>query len=64
MVLGRMTAEVLRRPRPDEDLLATGRLDEHVGRKFFTSTALYTPAGELLGRAEQTWIQIELAEFS
>ena len=64
MVLGRMTAEVLRRPRPGEDLLSTGRLDEHVGRKFFTSTALYTHDGEMLGRAEQTWIEIELAEFS
>ena len=64
MVLGRMTAEVLRRPRPGEDLLATGRLDDHTGRKFLTATALYTRDGELLGRAEQTWIEIAIADFS
>jgi hypothetical protein len=64
MVLGRMTGQVLRRPRPGDDLFATGRLDEHTGRKFLTSTALYTHDGELLGRAEQTWIEIEMADFS
>jgi hypothetical protein len=64
MVLGRMTGQVLRRPRPGEDLYATGRLDEHIDRKFLTSTALYTRDGELLGRAEQTWIEIEIADFS
>lgn len=64
MVLGRMTAEVVRRPRVGEDLLATGRLDQHDGRKFLTSTALYTRDGELLGRAEQTWIEIQIADFS
>ena len=64
MVLGRMTGQVLRRPRPGEDLFATGRLDERNGRKFLTSTALYTRDGELLGRAEQTWIEIEKADFT
>ena len=63
MVLGRMTGQVLRRPRPGEELFATGRLDEHTGRKFLTSTALYTRDGELIGRAEQTWIQIDIADF-
>jgi len=64
MVLGRMTGQVLRRPRPGDDLFATGQLDEHTGRKFLTSTALYTRDGELLGRAEQTWIEIEIDDFS
>jgi hypothetical protein len=64
MVLGRMTAQVVRRPEPGEALLATGRLDEHTGRKFLTSTALYTTGGDLVGRAEQTWIEIEIADFS
>ncbi|MGI9083762.1 MAG: hypothetical protein ACR2FE_00545 [Aeromicrobium sp.] len=58
ILLGRMTAEVFRAPRAGETLLATGRLDEHDGRKFHTSTALYTRDAELLGRAEQTWIEI------
>ena len=64
MVLGRMTAQVLRRPRPSEGLLVTGRLDAHESRKHLTSTALYTREGELLGRAEQTWIDVDVSEFS
>jgi hypothetical protein len=59
MVLGRMTAEVARRPVPGEPCLSVGHLDSNEGRKFFTSTALWTEEGELLGRAEQVWIQID-----
>lgn len=58
MLLGRMTGQVLRRPTVGESLVATGRLVQRDGRKFRTSTALYTPGGELLGRSEQTWIEV------
>ncbi|MGA8988594.1 hypothetical protein [Aeromicrobium sp.] len=64
MVLGRMTAEVLRRPRPGEPCLSVGHLHARDGRKFLTDTALYTEGGELLGRAEQVWIEIDAAHFS
>lgn len=64
MVLGRMTAQVLRAPKVDENLLSVGELSAHEGRKFITDTALYTLDGELLGRAEQIWIQINLKNFS
>ena len=64
MVLGRMTAQVLRRPVAGEPLVASGLLRERDGRKFRTATALHTPDGELLGRAEQVWIEIDLARFS
>jgi len=64
IVLGMMTAEVLRRPVAGEPCIATGRLDQHVGRKFLTDTALYTADGELLGHAEQLWIAIDLADFA
>jgi hypothetical protein len=63
MVLGRMTAQVFRRPKPGEELLATGRLDDHIGRKYLSSTALYSREGDLLGRAEQIWIEVEIADF-
>lgn len=63
MVLGRMTAQVLRRPAAGEQLRSVGLLRRHEGRKFFTATALYSPAGDLLGRAEQTWIQVDPATF-
>jgi hypothetical protein len=63
IVLGRMTAEVARRPRAGEPCIAVGRLHAQEGRKFTTETALYADA-ELLGRSEQTWILIDLAAFS
>jgi hypothetical protein len=64
MVLGRMTAQVSRRPRAGESYVAVGRLHAQEGRKFLTDTALYAEDGELLGRAEQTWIQVDIAAFS
>lgn len=63
MVLGRMTAQVLRAPHVGEELLSVGELHTHEGRKFLTDTALYTLDGELLGRAEQVWIQIDPDTF-
>lgn len=63
MVLGRMTAQVLRAPVAGEPLLSVGELRERDGRKFATDTALYTSGGELLGRAEQVWIQVEPDTF-
>lgn len=64
MVLGRMTAEVVRHPLAGEPCLAVGHLDTRDGRKFCTDTALYAEGGELLGRSEQTWISVDIAAFS
>lgn len=64
IVLGRMTAQVVRAPRVGEPHLSVGVLHERDGRKFHTGTALYTTGGELLGRAEQVWIQVEHDAFS
>ncbi|MEO6470280.1 MAG: hypothetical protein ABIR57_00535 [Aeromicrobium sp.] len=64
IVLGRMTAEIYRRPVVGEQCLSIGGLQRRDGRKFFTNTALYSLEGELLGRAEQIWISIDLADFS
>ena len=64
MVLGRMTAQVNRRPRVGEAYIAVGHLEAEKGRKFLTDTALYSEDGELLGRAEQIWIKIDIAAFS
>jgi hypothetical protein len=63
MVLGRMTAEVVRLPRAGEPLLSVGELSGRDGRKFATSTALYTVDGELLGRSEQVWIEVDAGTF-
>ena len=64
MVLGRMTAELLRLPYVGEPCLAVGGLQRVERRKFFTNTALYSVEGELLGRAEQIWIGIDIKNFS
>lgn len=63
MLLGTMTAEVLSVPQVGATYHAVGRLSGHEGRKFFTDVALYTPGGELVGRSEQIWIQIDLADY-
>lgn len=64
VVLGRMTAQVVRPPRAGEALRSVGLLRERDGRKFRTATALYAADDELVGRAEQVWIQIDLTQFS
>lgn len=58
MLLGTMTAEVYIQPVGGQTYHAVGELVAHEGRKFFTNTALYTPDGDLVGRAEQVWISI------
>lgn len=63
MVLGRMTAQVNRRPLAGEPYLAVGELRSHERRKFLTDTALWSTSGELIGRAEQTWIQVDATAF-
>ena len=63
MVLGRMTAQVVRPPQAGEPLLSVGELEAREGRKFMTASALYTTGGELLGRAEQIWIQVDPGTF-
>lgn len=63
MVLGRMTAQIVRAPRTGEELRSVGELRSVDGRKFITDTALYAHDGELLGRAEQVWIRIDPAAF-
>jgi hypothetical protein len=57
-LLGRMTADVIRLPEAHETLLATGWSRAKDGRKQFTSTALYTEDGILVGRSEQVWISV------
>lgn len=63
MVLGRMTGQVVRRPRADEELTVTGLLRERDGRKMHTATALHDADGMLVGRAEQVWIEVPAGSF-
>ena len=57
VVLGRMTAHVLRVPEVgDRCVVAAWPLRED-GRKLFAGTALFAEDGELLALGEQTWIE-------
>jgi hypothetical protein len=62
-VLGRITAEILRPPLVADRHVVMGRLLRQEGRKAYTATALYDPAGTLLARAEQVWIAVDPAAF-
>lgn len=64
MVLARMTASLYRRPRVGEDCVAVGALRGVERRKNLTATALYGDGGELLGRADQIWIAIDIEDFA
>jgi hypothetical protein len=56
IVLGRMTARVLRVPEVGEACVVTAWPLEEDGRKLFAGTALHTADGELLAVARQVWI--------
>ena len=61
VVLGRMTARIDRLPEEGERcIVAAWPLGEE-GRKLEAGTALFTPGGELLALARQTWIQPKTA---
>jgi hypothetical protein len=56
IVLGRMTARIDRVPDVGEECVATAWPLGEDGRKLYAGTALFTPSGELLALARQTWI--------
>ena len=56
VVLGRMTARVLRVPDAGESCVVTAWPLEEDGRKLFAGTALFAEDGELLALARQVWI--------
>ena len=55
-LLGRMTADIARRPAPGERCVVLGWRLGVEGRKVFAGSALFSADGELLGRSRQTWI--------
>jgi hypothetical protein len=55
-VLGRMTAEVHRRPAAGERLLAGGWPVEQQGRRLLSGSAVWSDAGEVLAACAATWV--------
>jgi hypothetical protein len=64
MVLGRMTAAVLRGPRVGEDLVVVGVLLDRGERKSRTATTVYDAAGREVGSAVHTWIRVDPHSFA
>ena len=56
LLLGRLTAEVLRVPAVGEVCAVLGWPLGEDGRKRYAGTALFSAGGELLGRARAVWI--------
>jgi hypothetical protein len=57
IVLGRMTAEIVRLPEEGEKCIVISWPLGEDGRKLYAGTALFAAGGELLAVARQTWIQ-------
>ena len=64
VVLGRMTARVLRAPEVGERCVVLSWPLGEDGRKLFAGTGLFAEDGELLAIARQTWIQPRAASSS
>lgn len=63
MVLGRMTGRVEVLPAEGQRCVVVGRCRGQHGRKTFTDSALYDADGQLLARAEATWLTVDPATF-
>ncbi|MEP7211022.1 MAG: hypothetical protein ABI740_09320 [Alphaproteobacteria bacterium] len=59
ILLGRMSARIIDRPRTTHPLVAVAWAKGSDRRKHFAGTALFTEAGDLIAFSEQTWIQID-----
>ena len=55
-LLGRLAAEIKRRPKAEERLIAAGWPRSREGRKMLSSSALYTESGEVIAVANAVWI--------
>ncbi|HVY90664.1 MAG TPA: hypothetical protein VG942_17490 [Hyphomonadaceae bacterium] len=59
ILLGRMSAKILERPRPGKPIVTVAWSKGQERRKHFAGTALFSEAGDLLAFSDQTWIQID-----
>jgi hypothetical protein len=58
-VLGRLAVRSVRRPQAADRCIVMGEMTGEDGRKAFTRTTLYDPAGGVLALARATWIALE-----
>jgi hypothetical protein len=58
IVLGSLTAEILKRPVLGQHCIATGWEISRQGRKRFAGTALFSESGDIIAKAQAIWIEI------
>lgn len=59
VLLGRMAAQVERRPRVDERCIVVGWSLAREGRRILCGSALYSADGQCLARARSTWVVLK-----
>jgi len=59
MLLGSMTASILRRPRAQETLISIGWQTGVDGRKYLSGTAVYDKAGQVCAASQQVWVVLK-----
>ncbi|UMG93737.1 hypothetical protein [Nocardioides sp. TF02-7] len=64
MVLGRMTARIHRLPTTAERYVVVGTVRGVEGRKTFTASTLYDPAGRVTAAAEHVWVAVDPKAFA
>lgn len=57
-LLGRLTADIRRRPAPGERLIAAAWREGRDGRKHYSSSALYDENREIIAAANAVWIEL------
>jgi hypothetical protein len=58
VLLGRLTAQVVRRPKAGDPCIVIGFPVEKEGRKIHTGSAVFSDDGELLGHARAVWLEV------
>ena len=64
MVLGQMTAELVRSPQVGESYVVVGTEVEVDGRKTRTRSEMYDAEGDLVAHADHVWIEVDPAVFN
>lgn len=64
MVLGQITAEVLRTPEPGATYVVVGTELEVDGRKTRTRSEMFDEEGDLLAHADHVWIEVDPDVFN
>src|SRR5262249_21151245 len=57
-VLGQLAAKVDEVPEPGSSCVVMGELIGEEGRLAYVRTTLYSPTGDILGRARATWVAL------